>query len=171
MQVFCKYFFIISMDIAERLQLVIKNRCTTPYDISIQTGVDESILSRILNGLTKKPQKSTITKLAKHLHISEVWLQTGLGDMRAGQENKDIDADIANAVQELAAEGKQIGGSVPYEFVQALFEERKKHDEFVSEQQQIIKQLAALVSEFKKTSSAPEGNVGCAAVSGSDIKK
>ena len=66
--------------------------------------------------------------------------------------------------------------SVPYEFVQLLFDERKKHDEKEAEllsQNRILLEIIKKQSEVLKISPHAPGadDAECAAVSGTDLKK
>ena len=150
----------------DRLRFLRKSLNLTQKYMSDILGITQGAYSAIELGRNELTDRNAEI-LSNKLGINKTWLLTGLGDIKAGQEDSNIDALISEATQELLNEGKSIGGSVPYEFVQQLFEERKKHDDFIIEQQIIIKQLAALLSEYKKTSSLQEGS----AASGSDIKK
>lgn len=67
------------MDVAERLTQLIDSNNVTPYKISRETGISESVLSRILNKSTRKPQNNTLKILAKYFQVSEEWLQRGTG--------------------------------------------------------------------------------------------
>lgn len=97
-------------------------------------------------GISKRLAKEIVNVFPE---FSETWLLTGLGDIRAGQEDPNLDEEIAAAARELMEEGKSIGGSVPYEFVQQLFEERKTHDLIILSQQKTIEQLTTIINKKK----------------------
>lgn len=66
--------------------------------------------------------------------------------------------------------------SVPYEFVQSLFDERKKHDEKEAEllsQNRILLEIIKRQSEVLKISPHAPGtdDAGCATASGTDLEK
>lgn len=67
------------MEILERILELIESKGVTPYEISAKTGISEAVLSRLLNGKTKKPNQNNIKILAKYFNISEDWLRTGVG--------------------------------------------------------------------------------------------
>lgn len=69
------------MEISDRLRQVIKSKGITWDDLSVNAGIAESTISRILNNSTNNPQKSTTQALAEYLQINEEWLRTGKGDM------------------------------------------------------------------------------------------
>ncbi len=69
------------MDIAHRLRQVIEYKKITPYEISLNTGVSQATLSRILNNSTSKPSSKTINCIAEYLQISKDWLLRGDGAM------------------------------------------------------------------------------------------
>lgn len=92
-----------------------------------------------IDKLSDSTRKSTINRISIAFpDLNTDWLTTGLGDIRAGQEDESIDAEIDAVVQKMVSEGQTIGGSVPYEFVQQLFRERETHDQLVLSQQKII---------------------------------
>lgn len=76
------------MDLVDRLKYIIDIKGLTSYKISIDTGINESVLSRLLNKKTKKPHGNTIKLLANYLHVSENWLLTGEGEMQNTSKNK-----------------------------------------------------------------------------------
>lgn len=109
-----------------------------------------------IDKLSDATRKSTINRISIAFpDLNTQWLITGLGDMFAGHDDKNIDNEVNAAVQELAAEGKNIGGCVPYEFVERLFREREKHDQIIQSLQKTIEALqntiAELSSELKKS--------------------
>lgn len=55
------------MDVVEKLIELIENKGVTAYEISKDTGIDQSVLSRLLSGKTKKPQIETQKILVKYL--------------------------------------------------------------------------------------------------------
>lgn len=69
------------MEIFERIGQLIRDKGVTPYKISVDTGINQAILSRIINGTTKKPQYSTLKLLAEYFNVSIDWLLTGEGEM------------------------------------------------------------------------------------------
>lgn len=77
MQPKCKYFASIIMEMGERLRQVIESKGITWEELSVNSGVDQSTISRILNNSTTKPHKSTTQALAKYLQIDEKWLRNG----------------------------------------------------------------------------------------------
>lgn len=139
------------MNDSERLKFVLDSTQMNPNSFAKSLGKERAQgIYDVLNGkvgISKKLAKE-ITNI--YPTISEVWLLTGLGDMRAGYEDESLDKALAEAVQELAAEGKPIGGSVPYEFVQQLFKEREIHDQIVLSQQKTIEKLTSMLDKINK---------------------
>lgn len=125
-----------------------------------------------IDKLSDATRKSTINRISIAFpDLNTDWLLTGLGDIRAGQEDPNLDAEIDAVVQKMVSEGQSIGGSVPYEFVQQLFRERETHDQIMLSQQKTIDRLTELLQENKKTSSVPGKDATFAAVSGSGLSK
>lgn len=88
------------------------------------------------------------------LNIS--WLLTGSGEML-------IDKNILQEVKQ---------PPVPYEFVQAMINERKQHDEMNAELIRQNGKLIQLLEESKKTVAVQKGdNASCADASGSGLEK
>lgn len=75
------------MEIFERIVQLISDKGVTPYKISADTGINQAILSRIINGTTKKPQYSTLKILAEYFNVSLEWLQTGEGEKQIPKED------------------------------------------------------------------------------------
>lgn len=126
-------------------------------------GLDKATFERMCdlsNGFVDKAgnntRQSSIDKISKIFpELNIAWLRTGLGDIRAGKEDPDLNSEIAKAIKELAEEGKPIGGSViPYEFVQALLDERKRHDEkemeLLNQNRQLMELLNSRLDGFEK---------------------
>lgn len=59
--------------IADRLNILVKAQSRNQHDFSGKTGVDEAIISRILNGKCD-PSAETIIKIAKATEVSADWL-------------------------------------------------------------------------------------------------
>lgn len=68
-------------NISERLAYLLDSKKITPYQLSVDTGISESTISRILSQKTKKLQIPTITLLANYLQVKKEWLLTGDGDI------------------------------------------------------------------------------------------
>ncbi|WP_455510698.1 hypothetical protein [Butyricimonas paravirosa] len=68
-------------------------------------------------------------------------------------------------------------GNVPYEFVQQLFEERKKHDEkemeLLAQNRDLINILKGEISNIEKTliQAVPGATATCVDATGMDVKK
>ena len=137
----------------ERLRFLRKSLKMKQIDFADALGITQSAYSAIEIGKNELTDRNAEI-LANKLGISKIWLLTGEGDMFAGHDDKNID-ELNAAVQELAAEGKNIGGCVPYEFVERLFREREKHDLIILSLQKTIEVLqntiAELSSELKKS--------------------
>ena len=79
------------MSISERLKYTLENKGISPYKISVDTGVNQSTLSKILNNKTTKPQYSTLKVLAEYLQINSDWLIKGEGEPLKKNESNDND--------------------------------------------------------------------------------
>ncbi|GHT13434.1 hypothetical protein AGMMS4956_09590 [Bacteroidia bacterium] len=93
------------MTLQERINYVIAKKGSTPYEISISTGVSQSTLSRLINGTTKKLNMKTASILAKYFHIEQSWLMTGKGEMLR-------DATTPQTAQTLQVKGSNNVGNV-----------------------------------------------------------
>lgn len=144
------------MNDSERLEAILQCSQMNPNNFAKALGKERAQgIYDVLKGkvgISKRLAKEIVNVFPE---FSETWLLTGLGDIRAGQEDPNLDAEIDAVVQKMVSEGQSIGGSVPYEFVQQLFRERETHDQIMLSQQKTIDRLTELLQENKKTSSAP----------------
>lgn len=135
---------------------IIKNQ----QDIVDILKSNKSSVSLALKGNEKYLTDSFLIKFNKAFNnvFNTDWLLTGLGDMRAGQEDPNLNKEIAETIQELLNKRESLGGgSVPYEFVQQLFREREKHDEIIAslqktieEQRKMLEQITKQLNELRK---------------------
>ena len=56
-----------------RLQMALNTKNIKPFELSNDTGISKSLISRYLSGKTK-PSDDNLEKLAKYLNISQQWL-------------------------------------------------------------------------------------------------
>ena len=133
-------------------------------------GIEKSVFERkcnLSNGFVDKAGDNTrtssldkISKIFPELNIT--WLRTGNGKML-------LDGETQNEIYER--------GNVPYEFVQQLFEERKKHDEkemeLLAQNRDLINILKGEISNIEKTliQAVPGATATCVDASGTDVKK
>lgn len=87
---------------AGRLRKLIDSKGVTPYEVSKETGVPESSLSRYL---TKgaKPTKDNREKIAKYFHVTSDYLLTGKEEFKLSRENIRLDDDLINRKEEFRA--------------------------------------------------------------------
>lgn len=157
-----------------RLRELRKSLGMTQTQLAELLGIKQSSYASIESGRVELTERNAIL-LSDKLNVNKEWLLTGLGDIRKG-----ISAttnEIEMAAMELLNEGKPVGSGVPYEFVQALLEERKLHD---MKELELIQQNRELINIVKNTllnmerKIAPHApgmeDAGCATVSGMDVK-
>ena len=132
-----------------RLCFLRKSLKMKQIDVADVLGITQSAYSAIELGKNELTDRNAEV-LANKLGVSKTWLLTGLGDMFDDNDDKNIDNELNTAVQELAAEGKSIGGSVPYEFVERLFREREQHDRIIQSLQSTIEALQNTVAELSQ---------------------
>ena len=58
---------------SSRLQMVLNKQNIKPFELSNDTGISRSLISRYLSGKTK-PSDDNLEKLAKYLNVSQQWL-------------------------------------------------------------------------------------------------
>jgi phage repressor protein C with HTH and peptisase S24 domain len=83
------------MKLNERIRQLIKNKQITAYEVSKQTGISESTLSRILNGNTEKLGFKNASLLANYFNIELEWLRFGEGEMLKKTEKNDKITHVA----------------------------------------------------------------------------
>jgi len=66
------------MGIGTRIKKLIRNKGISAYNVSKETGISQSTLSRILNSDTK-PNMNNLKILSKYFKVDEDWLLTGDG--------------------------------------------------------------------------------------------
>lgn len=69
------------MDLSERILYLIDKKGVTVYEISLSTGISQSVISRITNKETNKLQFKNLKLLANYFNVSPDWLRTGEGEM------------------------------------------------------------------------------------------
>lgn len=115
-------------------------------------GVSNSYIQNISNGIGADVL-NRITQVYPELNTK--WLLTGEGNML-----KDLEQ----------INKPNTSSYIPQEFIQALFEERKRHDEMNAELIRQNGKLIQLLEESKKTVAVQkEDNVTCADASGSGL--
>ena len=133
-------------------------------------GIEKSVFERrcgLSNGFVDKAGDNTRTSSLDKIsntfpELNVTWLRTGTGEMLTNEKIKKDTNDV---------------GNVPYEFVQQLFDERKKHDEkemeLLAQNRDLIELLKNKIGNIEKTlTQAAQGATAiCADVSGTDVKK
>lgn len=94
MQVSRKYFDENFMSISQRISQIIKEKGITQYQLCANTGLEESVLSRIINEETKKPRQKTVELIANYLHINPEWILTGEGSKHPEEESTDLTQEL-----------------------------------------------------------------------------
>jgi len=82
-----------------RLQKLIDSKGITPYEVSKETGVPESTLSRILTK-GSKPNKKNRDKLADYFQVSPEYLLTGYESISLIKDNIKIDDSLFDRKEE-----------------------------------------------------------------------
>lgn len=88
------------MELRERLTELILNANVTPYEIYIKTGVNESVLSRVRNGVTKKLNIRNSELLANFFGVSREWLMYEVGPKEVDKEKLFAIPGIQTAIPE-----------------------------------------------------------------------
>ena len=138
------------MNLSDRLKQVIDIKNLTSYKISSDTGISESVLSRILKGKTRKPQSSTVTVLAKYLQVSEQWLLSGEGEMTDIAEGN-ASADCVGMHQRTVHVGREVFNLITSQ--QELMSSQQKtiqsQQEFMLSQQKTLQEIIHDLSKKK----------------------
>lgn len=137
-------------NILKRIEKIVEIEGITITSLERKIGASKGVLSRAIAKNTDIQSKWIQLIVENYPQYSATWLLTGFGDMFAGHDDKNIDNELNTAVQELTAEGKNIGGSVPYEFVERLFREREQHDRIIQSLQSTIKVLQNTIAELSQ---------------------
>ena len=89
--------------LSDRIRKLIDSKGVTPYEVSKETGVPESSLSRIL---TKgaNPNRKNRNKLAEYFNVSPEYLLTGKEEIiKLAKDNITLDDDLVNRKEEFRA--------------------------------------------------------------------
>lgn len=98
-------------NLSERLAYLLESKKITPYQLSVDTGISESTISRILSQKTKKLQTPTITLLANYLQVKKEWLLTGDGDI-AEKDQADLNfTGYLSRIDELIKANRDLSAS------------------------------------------------------------
>lgn len=139
----------------ERISNIISHFCKSKAEFARR--MDESPQS-VSNWVARGAGKNVLNKiLSRFPDVNANWLLTGEGEMLTNPNN--------------CLDYKQ--SSVPYEFVEALMEERKRHDEMNAELIRQNGELIEIIKENKKTIVQPgaQKDAICATVSVSGSEK
>lgn len=140
-----------SKEIIDRI-LQIKGLNTKSFSEKIGLDRPQAIYD-IQKGKTKNISAQIANKiLSVFPDINKTWLLTG-----EGPETKvemDINAQVAN---------------IPYDFIQSLMEERKRHDEMTAELIRQNGELIELLKDNPRANVRGDDNASCAIASGSDL--
>ena len=132
------------MEIFERILELVETKGITPYEISSKTGISEAVLSRLLNGKTKKPNQNNIKTLAKYFNISEDWLRTGVGVKGVFE----VGSISGNNNTSIAGNGNKVNADTNIcKLINEVAEQRKMT---VKSQEQIDRLLALLENQTLK---------------------
>lgn len=100
------------MNIGNRIEKVLEKNNITQRELANRIGVDESIVSRIING-DRNPKADVLANIATALHTTSDYL--------LGIENEDFDS--TKVIRLIARNSSKMSDSEKKELINALFEE------------------------------------------------
>ena len=141
------------MSVKERLKEFINYKGISVRSFEAKCGFSYGYIANMR--VSMQPEK--VTSIAeRYPELNTGWLLTGEGDML---KNYEQDSKIVHS------------SSVPYEFVQAMIDERKRHDEMNAELIRQNGELIDILQERKKTDARMESAARCADARGSGLEK
>jgi len=66
------------MELKDRLKILMDENKVTAYEVSLNTGIEQSTIGRILSGKTKRMIKPTKKALCLYFDVNEKWLISGV---------------------------------------------------------------------------------------------
>lgn len=131
------------MDIKERFILFIEYKKLSKRKFQESIGVSNSYIQNITNSIGADVLNRIVITYPE---LNTQWLLSGNGEMLNTNSN----------------EVETTKPSVPYEFVQAMIDERKRHDEMNAELIRQNGELIEMLQERKKTVAHMEDDATCA---------
>jgi hypothetical protein len=133
------------MELRERLTELLVNANVTPYEIYIKTGVNESVLSRVRNGVTKKLNIRNSELLANYFGVSREWLMNGVGPKESDKEKLFAISDVQNAIRpEKKVETSIDFAKLEWECARLVNENEKVHQEMLELKEAYVKQIQSM---------------------------
>lgn len=84
-------------DLSERISNVVEKSGLTKTAFASRLNVSQPFLSQICSG-AKSPSDRTISDICREFHVDEVWLRTGVGEMRRPVSRSDEIAAFVGSV-------------------------------------------------------------------------
>lgn len=100
------------MNIGKRIEKILEKNNISQRELANRIGVDESIVSRIING-DRNPKTDVLANIATALHTTSDYL--------LGIENEDFDS--SKIIRLIARNSSKMSDSEKKELINALFEE------------------------------------------------
>lgn len=69
------------MNLFERIERLAENKGLTIYKLSVETGISQSVFSRLKTNSTNSLSMNNANTLAEYFQVDRDWLLTGKGDM------------------------------------------------------------------------------------------
>ncbi|WP_346964368.1 helix-turn-helix domain-containing protein [Bacteroides xylanisolvens] len=143
----------------------------TQSELCTILGIAQPYLSSIENG--KRPlNEKKFTLLYKHYgNILLKYKQNKEPALFIDEAETSLHPNITKFFKEKIFNEEQKNSPIPYEFVQAMIDERKRHDEMNAELIRQNGELIDMLQERKKTVARMESAAECADASGSGLEK
>lgn len=100
------------MDIGKRIEKLLEKNKVSQRELANKIGMDESIISRIING-DRKPKADVLANIATALHTTSDYL--------LGIENEEFDSN--KVIRLIARNSSKMTDAEKKELINALFEE------------------------------------------------
>ena len=83
--------------LSDRISLIVKKSGLTKTAFASRINVSQPLISRICSG-EANPSDRTISDICREFHVDEVWLRTGVGEMRRPVSRSDEIAAFVGSV-------------------------------------------------------------------------
>jgi transcriptional regulator with XRE-family HTH domain len=157
------------MTIQERIEYLLRKKGVSSYEIAQKTGISQSTLSRLRQGLTAKLNIKNAELLAKYFGIDKKWLLTGEGKPFSTSEHDTTlpvssgnDALLLKLLDKKDSEIRELNREIG-----ALSEQNRS---LIVQAAQLHERVCALETEVTQLRDAPPRSVSCTSMSSARTK-
>jgi transcriptional regulator with XRE-family HTH domain len=134
----------------ERYLHLIKEKDVTPYQISEETGISNTVLSKIKLEKVKKISNTTAKLLANYFGVNKEWLLTGKGEALNQTNNQSSSINNNNNSTFGTLSGANVVGNINLNDIKEVLEISKGYQDLLRIRDTQIDKLLSLVENLTK---------------------